>query len=209
MIRIGIAAAAPAVRAGLRALLSDQPDLVVLYTAPLHSESLSQEDPPEVLVVLPAAEDLAYLPEVVAASAAPAVLLMENGEVHPGRLVAGLSEVVWGIMPLESDADELLAAVRALSQGLQVFEPGLLAAWLAEPEREPLELDGLEINLTERETEVLQLLAQGLANKQIALELGISEHTVKFHISSLYTKLGASSRTEAVHLGVRQGLITF
>jgi DNA-binding CsgD family transcriptional regulator len=61
--------------------------------------------------------------------------------------------------------------------------------------------------LTEREAEVLQLLAQGLANKQIAITLGISEHTVKFHVSGIYAKLGATNRTEAVRLGVRQGLI--
>jgi DNA-binding NarL/FixJ family response regulator len=54
---------------------------------------------------------------------------------------------------------------------------------------------------------VLQLLAQGLANKQIALTLGISEHTVKFHISGVYSKLGATNRTEAVRLGVRKGLV--
>jgi DNA-binding NarL/FixJ family response regulator len=61
--------------------------------------------------------------------------------------------------------------------------------------------------LTERELQVLQLLAQGLANKQIAITLGISDHTVKFHVSGIYAKLGAASRTEAVRLGVRQGLI--
>jgi DNA-binding NarL/FixJ family response regulator len=54
---------------------------------------------------------------------------------------------------------------------------------------------------------VLQLLAQGMANKQIAMKLAISEHTVKFHVSSIYTKLGAANRTEAVRLGVRRGLI--
>jgi DNA-binding NarL/FixJ family response regulator len=61
--------------------------------------------------------------------------------------------------------------------------------------------------LTARESEVLQLLAQGLANKQIALALGISEHTVKFHISSIYAKLGVTNRTEAVTQGARLGLI--
>jgi DNA-binding NarL/FixJ family response regulator len=61
--------------------------------------------------------------------------------------------------------------------------------------------------LTEREMEVLELLADGLANKQIALELEISEHTVKFHVSSIYTKLGAANRTEAVRIGARLGLI--
>jgi NarL family two-component system response regulator YdfI len=61
--------------------------------------------------------------------------------------------------------------------------------------------------LTARETEVLQHLAQGLANKQIAALLSISEHTVKFHVSSIYSKLGAANRTEAVRIGARRGLI--
>jgi len=77
--------------------------------------------------------------------------------------------------------------------------PGEEDADLGEPLIDPL---------TERELEVLQLLAQGKANKQIALDLAISEHTVKFHVSSIYTKLGASNRTEAARLGVRTGLIT-
>ncbi len=61
--------------------------------------------------------------------------------------------------------------------------------------------------LTARELQVLQLLARGLPNKQIALQLGISEHTVKFHVSSIYARLGVSSRTEAVRRGVQQGLV--
>jgi DNA-binding NarL/FixJ family response regulator len=61
--------------------------------------------------------------------------------------------------------------------------------------------------LTEREAQVLQKLAQGMANKQIAAALGISEHTVKFHVSAIYSKLGATNRTEAVRIGVRQGMI--
>jgi DNA-binding NarL/FixJ family response regulator len=71
-------------------------------------------------------------------------------------------------------------------------------------EREP---DGIVETLTQRETQVLQLLSQGLANKQIALSLEISEHTVKFHVSSIYAKLGVTNRTEAVRQGVRHGLI--
>ena len=61
--------------------------------------------------------------------------------------------------------------------------------------------------LTAREIEILRMLADGLGNKQIASQLGISEHTVKFHISSILDKLGASSRTEAVTSGIRMGLI--
>jgi DNA-binding NarL/FixJ family response regulator len=61
--------------------------------------------------------------------------------------------------------------------------------------------------VTEREMDVLQSIARGLSNKQIALELGISEHTVKFHLSALYAKLGATNRTEAVRIGTQRGLI--
>jgi DNA-binding NarL/FixJ family response regulator len=68
-------------------------------------------------------------------------------------------------------------------------------------------MDPLDGPLTERESQVLQLLAHGLANKQIALALSISEHTVKFHVSSIYTKLRASNRTEAVRAGVQRGLV--
>lgn len=77
------------------------------------------------------------------------------------------------------------------------------ATLLFESENEPVEHGPL----TERELEVLGLLARGLANKQIAVELGISEHTVKFHVSSIYTKLNVTNRTEAVRAGLRGGWI--
>ena len=109
------------------------------------------------------------------------------------------SNHVWGILPTESSAEELIAAVYALSQGLIVGTPTLLF----ESDNEPLERGPL----TERESEVIGLLARGLANKQIALSLGISEHTVKFHVSSIYTKLNVTNRTEAVREGLRGGWI--
>jgi len=106
----------------------------------------------------------------------------------------------WGILPTDSSAEELTAAIHALSQGLIVGTPALLF----ESESEPLERGPL----TERETEVLGLLSKGLANKQIAATLGISEHTVKFHVSSIYTKLNVTNRTEAVRAGLRGGWVT-
>jgi DNA-binding NarL/FixJ family response regulator len=73
---------------------------------------------------------------------------------------------------------------------------------------QPLEVeDEFSEEITSRETEVLRMLAEGLVNRDIALRLGISEHTVKFHISSILDKLGASTRTEAVALGIRRELI--
>ena len=106
---------------------------------------------------------------------------------------------VWGVLPTEASAEELIAAIHALSQGLIVGTSALLF----ESESEPIERGPL----TERESEVLGLLAKGLANKQIAAALGISEHTVKFHVSSIYTKLNVTNRTEAVRAGLRGGWI--
>jgi DNA-binding NarL/FixJ family response regulator len=105
----------------------------------------------------------------------------------------------WGLLPAEASPEELSAAIHALSQGLIVGTSALLF----ESENE-LHTDG---PLTERESEVLGLLSQGLANKQIAVELGISEHTVKFHVSSIYQKLNVTNRTEAVRAGLRGGWI--
>ncbi len=114
---------------------------------------------------------------------------------------------------LESSAEELSAALSALHEGCLSARPALLSRRAYRPRRwksGPCRVNWTNppaAMLTERESEVLGLLAQGLANKQIAARLGISEHTVKFHVSAIYSKLGASSRTEAVRLGVRLGLI--
>jgi DNA-binding NarL/FixJ family response regulator len=114
----------------------------------------------------------------------------------------------WGVLSQEASQEELLAALHALGQGLIVGEPSMLVSLMGPAllANERL-LDGSLETLTERELEVLQLLAQGLANKQIAGRLGISAHTVKFHISSIYGKLGATNRTEAVRIGLKIGLI--
>ena len=102
----------------------------------------------------------------------------------------------------------------AAAQGLVVLPLHLLDQILGHRRSVLLEtlevgLDALEDPLTAREQEVLELLSQGQSNKMIARRLNISEHTVKFHISSLYTKLGTSNRAEAVSRGARLGLITF
>jgi DNA-binding NarL/FixJ family response regulator len=116
----------------------------------------------------------------------------------------------WGIVPPDAAPDTLRAALEAVAVGLAVL-PQPAANHLLEQQPAVAALDGQPEAeaLTAREQEVLLLLSQGLPNKLIARELGISEHTVKFHVSSLYAKLGASSRTEAVSRGARRGLISF
>ena len=106
----------------------------------------------------------------------------------------------WGLLPMEVSSEELCAAVRAVAAGLVVGTRPLLAA--------PDDVNLAPGPLTEREVEVLGKLSRGLANKQIAAQLGISEHTVKFHVSSIYGKLNVTNRAEAVREGLRNGWIT-
>jgi DNA-binding NarL/FixJ family response regulator len=125
------------------------------------------------------------------------------------RQLAGLPLHAWGVLPIEASAEELQAAVRAVYEGLIVAAPALLKPMLAPIQAiSAPDSDPEPASLTERENQVLQLLARGLPNKQIALQLGISEHTVKFHVSAIYAKLQAANRTEAVRSGVLRGLIS-
>jgi DNA-binding CsgD family transcriptional regulator len=129
-----------------------------------------------------------------------------------GRLCA-LPVRAWGLLRRGSDPESLASAVRALHAGLAVSEPRFLSPLAAPPGSlagPPADTrGGREIpHLTPRETEVLRLLAQGLGNKQIAWELGVSEHTVKFHTSVIYGKMGVANRTEALRRGVELGLLS-
>jgi DNA-binding NarL/FixJ family response regulator len=155
-------------------------------------------------VVVVAEEDLI---EETALSASEyetqSLLLLSEDESATSRLRT-LALRGWGIVPPDAPSEELGAAVAAVAQGLTVL-PKALAERLLE---EPAAVEELSEPLTARESEVLGLLGGGLSNKMIARELHISEHTVKFHISSLYSKLGVNNRAEAVSQGARHGLIS-
>jgi NarL family two-component system response regulator YdfI len=107
------------------------------------------------------------------------------------------------VLSRRSSSQQIVAALHAAAAGLVAMEVGSLENLLPVPRAamQPAE------SLTPREIEVLRLLADGESNKIVAYRLGISEHTVKFHVTSIMAKLGAGSRTEAVTLGIRQGLI--
>ena len=107
-----------------------------------------------------------------------------------------------GLLPRSATGEALAAALVAVSHGLAVVDPELAADLLRPPEP-PAPAEAL----TPREREVLDLLAEGLANKQIAARLGISEHTAKFHVNAILGKLGAESRAEAIVRAARLGLI--
>jgi two-component system, NarL family, response regulator YdfI len=139
-------------------------------------------------------------------SDAAIVLLMEVS--HARSISRLLRSGVRAILSRESDPDDILSAIYAAYDGLVLLSTATAQNLAGVYGDQPLEIeDEFSEEITSRETDVLRMLAEGLVNKDIAARLGISEHTVKFHISSILDKLGASTRTEAVTLGIRRGLI--
>lgn len=189
MIRVLLNVSSPAMRAGLRALLATDSTIKVV------NDSLVEESEADVIVTS-VSHTSSSLNGLDPASS-PATLFLTDDPLNVRELRRSFR--LWGVLPTDASGDELAAAVHALSQGLIVGTSTLLF----EAESEPLSHGPL----TDRESEVLDLLAKGLANKQIAVALGISEHTVKFHVSSIYSKLNVTSRTEAVREGLRGGWI--
>ena len=130
-------------------------------------------------------------------------------EVSDARSISRLLRSgVRAILSRESEPDDVLSAIFAVYDGLVLLSMPAAESLAAVFGDQPVQVeDELSEEITSRETDVLRMLAEGLVNKDIAARLGISEHTVKFHISSILDKLGASTRTEAVTQGIRRGLI--
>lgn len=204
-ICVAVIAPALAVRVGLQALLDDAEEIEVAAEAAEVAALVNL--PPEVDILIATSgagsyeEWRAYLPE----EAPRFSVLMITDDPQEVQFLRGLPLHAWGVLSRDASEGELIAAILGLHQGLIVAPPEFLESVLTP--HQVGDVPGHIEPLTPRETEVLQLLAQGLANKQIALELGISDHTVKFHISSIYRKLGATNRTEAVRVGMRLGLV--
>ena len=207
-VHVMVVAPAMAMRAGLQALLGARDEVEVIGEAASLADLFKLPPETDVLVVVVEASAVPELKRVLSTAEPVAVLLLVEDRPVAARLLPEIASRAWGILSVETSAEELAAAVHALSEGLLVGAPALVEPLLVSlPATREGEDTPLVEPLTERELEVLQRLAQGLANKQIAALLGISEHTVKFHVSAIYSKLGATNRTEAVRLGVHQGLV--
>ncbi|HEY3129368.1 MAG TPA: response regulator transcription factor [Acidobacteriota bacterium] len=126
-------------------------------------------------------------------------ILLLSSEPDPAIFNRILHARIGGMLQTDASPEQIVQAIKSVASGLMIFDSALV------PKRP--DDDRLAEPLTPRESEVLRLLADGLGNKEIAIRLGISEHTIKFHIRSILGKLGASSRTEAVSRGLRSGLI--
>ena len=209
MTRVLVAAHSEIVRTRLQSILSGRGALSLVST-PLGIDQLGRqigEQRADVLLLDLGREEADFVAletESIAASCA-VVLLMEASVRN--ELLAALGAGVRGLLPRGAPVAEIVAAIEAAAAGLTVVHPDLLALLFSPESKEIPQPAEFEQALTPRETEILNMMAEGLGNKQIAWSLKISEHTVKFHISSIFAKLHVSSRTEAVTSGIRQGLI--
>jgi DNA-binding NarL/FixJ family response regulator len=181
VIRVRVAAQSAVVRAGLEALVASGP-------------GMSLEDSyPDVVLASGSLEDVAPAPAIV--------LLADEAQAWtPEALRLG----VRAIFQPDAGSAEILAAVDAAANGLAVLDPRELEALLAALPPHPANGNP---PLTARELEVLRMMAEGDANKAIAWKLNISEHTAKFHVASILSKLNANTRTEAATMGIRKGLV--
>ena len=203
--RVYVVAPTALERSGLRAILADagaETGVLLVGEAGRLDETDSWLSAADVVVV---AGDglLEEAARAVAEEGTQAILLLSDDD-RSVPMLHSLAPRGWGVVSPDAPPEEFLAAVAAVVLGLVVLPRTLTGRLIGEPANveEPSE------PLTAREREVLELLGRGLSNKMIAKELNISEHTVKFHISSIYTKLGVASRTEAINRGARQGLIS-
>jgi two-component system, NarL family, response regulator YdfI len=209
VIRVLIWARSPFMQAGLEAAVGADPRFETL-AKPGRSADLAAAvrtlRPDVVLLDAPETDIRRVLTETQLLRAGPALVAL-TGITERGDLLRLLRSGVRAILPGDSAAAEIGDALQAASSGLAVIAPEFLDVLLPSTEGTDSEPSMLQEPLTSRESEVLALLAEGAGNREIAAKLSVSEHTAKFHVSSILSKLGAATRTEAVTRGYRLGLI--
>jgi two-component system, NarL family, response regulator YdfI len=210
VIRVLIGANSEVVRAGLASLLTADRMFQVVGTFSLDTALTRFEDlePGVVLLDLEAPPDESMSAAIESGGVPVTSVLVILTEDPENMAAEVLTSGARAILPRDATPEEIVVAIQAAAAGLVALHPDVFDFMLSRfrPGRQS-ELDPSSQILTPREIEVLRMIAEGLGNKEIASRLGISDHTVKFHISSIFVKLGASSRTEAVTVGIRQGLI--
>ncbi|MBN3875691.1 MULTISPECIES: response regulator transcription factor [unclassified Nostoc] len=208
MIRVMVVATSPVVRAGLSTVVTTNPRLTVVGSASdldVLAKEVGQLQPDVVLVDLSGNFQQAVWEKllVIQEQQYPLGIIVIVEELDSIDLETALRSGIRGILPSTSTESEIVTAVEAIASGLLVLHPDAVELLSI---REKVVTNPVQ-SLTPREIEVLGMLGSGLGNKAIAKHLHISEHTVKFHLSSIFQKLSVSSRTEAVAVGVRLGLI--
>ena len=211
-IRVLVSANSAVSRAGLESMVRNSEFLKLSgsFVDPSLLGAQIRELQPDVILVDLASDRLEFIEHSLPLGSVDSPISIVALIDHPeGSWIArALRRGVKAILPRNASSAEILWAIQTANSSLFLLNQDatheLMARFGSEPLNENREYRG---ELTEREIQILRKLAEGLGNKQIASSLGISEHTVKFHISSILDKLGASSRTEAVTIGIRMGLV--
>ena len=198
MIRLLIAAPSPVGRAGLESLAASIPGVEAVGS--FADLSAVEDLGPDVVLA-----DISQSGIAAPTYGSPPAYVLLGGDSRPGWTHDALRLGVHAVLPPDVSPAGILAAIEAAANGLAVIDPRELDALIAAVVPAPAADETAP--LTARERQVLSLMAEGAANKAIAWKLGISEHTVKFHVASILTKLNAASRTEAVTIGIRRGLV--
>jgi NarL family two-component system response regulator YdfI len=204
-IRVAVAATSAVRRVGLESIVRNHLDFQLAGSFGSAASLFSFSHGTELDVIVIDSDSIPDLFHEPMSDAAIVVLTAVSDARSISRL---LRNRVRAILSRESDPDDVISAIYAAQDGLVLLSAPAAESLAAVYDDRALEVEtGSSEQITSRETDVLRMLAEGLVNKDIATRLGISEHTVKFHISSILDKLGASTRTEAVALGIRRGLI--
>ena len=209
MIRVSIVAASPLARAGLKNLLTGT-DLAIVESvasAGMLGGDRGLEAESDVIIADLSGESFESSLASLANPAADTPIILVIDQAATTAMQPALRAGVRAVLSNDVDSDQLIAAVQAVAAGLYVSQSANVAGEFPTSTQASAFLTALQEPLTPREREVLYLLASGLGNKQIADCLKISEHTVKFHVASILGKLNAGSRTEAVAIGIRRGLV--
>ena len=204
-IRVAVAATSAVRRVGLESIVRSHLDfqLAGSFGSVASLVSFARNAQLDVVVI-----DSDSIPDLLHEPISDAVIVLLTAVSDARSISRLLRNRTRAILSRESDPDDVISAIYAAQDGLVLLSAPAAASLAAVYDDRALEVEiGSSEEMTSRETEVLRMLAEGLVNKDIATRLGISEHTVKFHISSILDKLGAATRTEAVALGIRRGLI--
>lgn len=201
----------PVVRDGLAAILSTQTDFEVIGEASTGTEAVQKAIAlkPDVILLdleMPELDGAEALKQIRAAQPEARAIVFTAFDTDE-RIVAAVQAGAHGYLLKGVPREELFKAIRVVSEGGSLLQPIIASKLLNHVRARRDEAEEAE-PLTDREMEVLRLLAQGKSNKEIAATLVISERTVKFHVSSIMGKLGASNRTEAVSIAAGRGLVS-
>jgi DNA-binding NarL/FixJ family response regulator len=207
VIRVFIVAASSFARAGLQSVITALGMEVAGSAAtvdPLAGQWLELEA--DILLLEAHGEQFEAAIDSLTSSqiATESAIVLLSDRVEQRAMTDALRAGVRAVLPSDISPQQLAASLEAAAAGLVVILPAEIESIFPARDRGP---NLLAEPLTPRENEVLQMLAAGLGNKEIATKCGISEHTVKFHVASILGKLGAASRTEAVTLGIRHGIV--